>query len=183
MVHWLHSHRLVDIKCLSIYPLFWDNLTPNDPFFSFKPHPMTPFSTLVSNFTYKLQIFACFACILRNLNILQQFFINIKFANFGLKLHFCILNDPHFGSPHQKDPIFFEPTLNDPPFPTKSYTQCPLLSFSGRHMYVPFICKYPPGTCPLKCSHITVLLFRVFGFISCHFPTSTCTSVIYHATV
>ena len=33
----------VDIKCLSIDPCFYPDFTPNDPPFSFSPHPMTSF--------------------------------------------------------------------------------------------------------------------------------------------
>ena len=53
-----HSHMSVYIKCLSLDPLFYANLTPNDLFF-IQSTPNDPiFSTFVSNFTYKLQIFA-----------------------------------------------------------------------------------------------------------------------------
>ena len=58
----------------------------------------------------------------------------IQIANFCLKIHFCTLNDPHFGSLHQKRSHYFEPTQNDPLFSTKSYTECPLILFSGRHI-------------------------------------------------
>ena len=40
------------------------------------------------------------------------------------------------------------PTPNDPLFSTKSYTECPLFSFSGRHLYVTFIFECPPGALP-----------------------------------
>ena len=40
--------------------------------------------------------------------------------------------------------MFFEATLNDALFSTKYYTEFPLLSFSGRHMYVTFIFECPP---------------------------------------
>ena len=105
-------------------------------------HPMTPlFSTYVSNFTYKLQIFARFVRILRNLQICSKF--NIKFANFGLKLHFCALNDPQFGSPHRKRSHFLGAHTEWTHFCNKILHWMPLLSFSGRHLYVTFIFKCP----------------------------------------
>ena len=68
-----HYHMSVDIKCLSIDPHFYADLTPNDPFF-IQSAPNDPFfSTFVSNFTYNLQIFAHFARILRDWTILRQF--------------------------------------------------------------------------------------------------------------
>ena len=75
------------------------------PFFTLILHPMTPvflqstpndpfFSTCVwSNFTYKLQIFACFACILRNLTILRQY-DPTEWPPF-----FDEILQPYFGSP------------------------------------------------------------------------------------
>ena len=92
----------ISSKCLSIDPLYADP-TPNDPLFSVHTHPL--FSTFVSNFTYKLQIFA-------------------RFAPF-----FC---------PHQMIPLFS----------MKSYTECPLHSFSGWHLHVTFIFQPPPPPPP-----------------------------------
>ena len=51
---------------------------------------------------------------------------------------------PFLGSSHQKDPIFLEPTPNDPLFSTTSYTECP------------YFCS-PVGTCTLAHFHIQVL--------------------------
>ena len=160
----------VDIKCLSLDPLFYANLTPNDLFFFIQSTPDDPLFLL----GIKLQIFAC---ILRNLTSFCQFYalyiptidkrrpgrprtsylrimykdyfgimkeqcknsrlphllmivvhgetlwspapqpmdddddddvnFNIKFDNSGLKLHFCMLNNPCFWSPHQKKMSFF----------------------------------------------------------------------------
>ena len=42
-----HSHMSVEIKCLSLDPLFYADPTPNDPLFLFSPHPMTPFFPLL----------------------------------------------------------------------------------------------------------------------------------------
>ena len=56
---------------------------------------------------------------------------------------------PIFGSPDQKSPHFFffffflVPTPNDPLFLTKFYTERPLFSFSGRHLYATFIFECP----------------------------------------
>ena len=44
---WGHSHMSVDIKCLSIDPLFYADHTPNDPLSLFSPHPVTPFFPLL----------------------------------------------------------------------------------------------------------------------------------------
>ena len=41
------------------------------------------------------------------------------------------------------------PTPNDPLFSTKSYTECPLFLFSGRHLYVTFIFLVPPPGPPI----------------------------------
>ena len=76
---------------------------------------MTPFYPLLYQILHEnSKFFARFACILRNLTILRQFYI--KFANFAFKLHFCTLNDPHFWESTPKEPHFFVPTPNDPPF-------------------------------------------------------------------
>ena len=48
-----HSHMLVDIKCLSITPLFYADPTPNDPLFLFSPHPMTPFFPVLYQILHK----------------------------------------------------------------------------------------------------------------------------------
>ena len=141
-----HSHMSVDIKSLSIDSLFYADPASNDPLFSISPHPMTNFfPTFVSNFTYKLQIFACFSRILRNLAILWQFWY--KTSKFWLEIAFLHTEWPPFLGVHtKKDPIlFWVSTLNDSPFSTKSYTERPLFLFFGRHLYVTFIFECPPG--------------------------------------
>ena len=148
-----HSHMLVDIKCLSIDPLFYADLTPNDPPSFFSPHPMTPFFPLLYQILHT------------NCKFSHAFWeiykfcgnSNIRFANFGLKLHFCTLNDSHFWeSTSKKILFFFAPTPNDPLFSVKSYTKCPLLSFSGRHLYITFIFRSPPGTAVASASWSTL---------------------------
>ena len=141
--HGGHSHVLVDIKCLSIDPLFF---TPT-------LHPMTPF---FHSFHTQWPPFFHF-CI--------KFYI--KIANFcALRAHFEKFNDfvailtenlqimpwnytfAHWITPiSKKAPIFLVPTPNDPLFLTKFYTERPLFSFSGRHLYVTFIFECPPGAC------------------------------------
>ena len=135
---------MVDIKCLSIDPLYF---TPT-------LHPMTPFFHSVHT---QWPLFFHF-CI--------KFFI--KVANFcALRAHFEKFNDfvailtenlqilpwnctfahwmtPISGSPHQQSPHFLVLTPNDALFTTKSYTERPLFSFSGRHLYVTFIFECPP---------------------------------------
>ena len=147
---------LVDIKCRSIDPLFHADLTPNDPLFP-SVHAQWPpfFPTFVSNFTYKLQIFTRFACILKN--------FNIKFANFGRKLHFCTVNDPHFReSTSKKDPIFLKPTQNDPFFqqnltPNAPYFHSPV----GTCMSL----SYSSAPPPLESTHTTANSTK-WGYIS-----------------
>ena len=145
-----HSHMLVDIKCLSIDPLFYADPTPNDPLFSFSPHPMTPFFHFCIKFYIKIANF----CTLRA--HFEQFydFVAILTENLQILPWNCTLAHwmtPISGSPHQKSPYFFffffflVPTPNDPLFSTKSYTECPLFSFYGRHLYVTFIFECPPG--------------------------------------
>ena len=61
-----------------------------------------------------------------------------------MKRYFCTLNDPHIWEyTPKKDPIFFLVPPNDPYFSTKSYTECPLLLFSSKHLYVTFIFECP----------------------------------------
>ena len=141
-----HSHMSVDMKCLStIHPLFYANLTPNDPPFSFSPHPVTPFSF----FPLSYQILHTNSKFLHALHAFWEIYkfcgnFNIKLSNFDLKLHFCTLNDPHFCESTSKRSHFLEPTPNDPFFSTKPYTECRLLLLSGRHLSITFIFEWPP---------------------------------------
>ena len=48
-----HSHMLVDIKCLSIDPLFLRRSYTQWPPFLFSPHPMTPFFPLLYQILHK----------------------------------------------------------------------------------------------------------------------------------
>ena len=103
--------------------------------------PLFHFPT-VSNFTHKLLIFTSFAHILkflRDIKLCGNF--NIKFANFGSKLHFCTLNDPHFWESSSQNIPFFgvhfgtpffqrNLTLNAPFFPFPVGT-CTSLSYSS----------------------------------------------------
>ena len=86
---------------------------------------------------------------------IQQFCgnFNIKFANFWMKLHFCKLNDTHFlgESTPKKAPFFLVCFCflfcfhTEWPLYDEILHQSPLLSFSGRHLYITFIFE-----CPLK---------------------------------
>ena len=137
---------LVDIKCLSIDPLFYADPTSNDLLFSFSPHPMTPFFPLLYQILHKkFEIFAHFARILRNLTILWQF--NRKFANFALKLHFCTLNDPQFWESTPKMPPFFWCPHRMTPFfrrnltPNAPYFRSPV----GTCTSLSYLSAPPPG--------------------------------------
>ena len=69
-----------------------------------------------------------------------------KLQNLPLEIAFLHTEWPPFLGAHtKKAPIFLVPTPNDPLFSTKSYTECPLFSFSSRHLYVTFILECPPG--------------------------------------
>ena len=94
--HGGHSHMSADIKCLLIDPLYYADLTPNNPPFFFSPHPMTPF-------------FSTFISILHtNCKFLHAFWeiyqfcgnFNKKLANLGLKLHFLHTKWPPFLEVH-----------------------------------------------------------------------------------
>ena len=123
---------LVDIKCLSIDPLFYANPTPNDPFFLFSPHPTTPFFFHFCITSYiKIANFCPLRAHFEKLNDFCGNF-NRKFANFALKLHFCTLNDPHFGEFTPKKPPFFWCPHRMTPFfrrnltPNASYFRSPV---------------------------------------------------------
>ena len=150
-------HMSVDIKGLSIDPFFRRSYT-NDRLYLFSPQPMTPLFSLLYQILHTNCKFLRASCafweILTNCGD-----FTIKFGHFDLKLHFCTLNDPILGvhtkgflvwtpknGGHSEIFFFFVPTKNDPLFSTKSYTERPLLPFSGRHLYVTFILEYPRVT-------------------------------------
>ena len=139
----------VDIKCLSIDPLFLRRSYTQWPPFLFSPHPMTPFFPLLYQILPKKIAFFCalrvhfekfndFVAIL--IEILQILPYNCIFAH---------RMTPIFGSPRQKSPHFFDVHTEWPLFSTKSYTERPLFSFSGRHLYVTFIFECPPRPPPV----------------------------------
>ena len=119
---------------------FWVDLTPNNPLFLQ--------STPLCFFHFRIKFYIQIANFCAFCAHIEKFCgnCNIKCPNFGLKLHFCTLNVPIFGSPHQKRSIFLSPRRMTPFFSTKSYTECPLFSLSGRHMYVTFIFECPRGS-------------------------------------
>ena len=96
----------------------------------------------------------------------------IKFTNFGLKLHFCTLNDRHLWESTSKNNPFFWVHTKWPPFSTKLYTKCPLLSAPVKNMYVTFIFEYPPTTWGQKWKQSSVVkdpqlvLFYLHGTIT-----------------
>ena len=103
--HGRHSHMSVDIKCLSIDPFYTPILhlmTP--PFLS--PYSIFPFFPPLYQILHKN---CTFSRALRAFWEIYKFCgnFNIKFANFGLKLHFSHWMTPIFGSPHQKRSIFW----------------------------------------------------------------------------
>ena len=133
------SHMSVDIKCLSIDSPFTPILHPMTP-----PFPQSTPNDLLFPLLY--QNFHKNDANFRALGFweIYQFWdnFNIKFANFGLKLNFCTLNDPHFWeSTSKKIPLFGAHTI-DPLFSTKSYTECPYF----RSPVGTFISECLPGT-------------------------------------
>ena len=133
----------VDIKCLyrppflqrsyTQWPPFFLQSTPNDPFFNSR----VKFYIQIANFRVLRTHFEKF------INFVVT--LTKTFEIFGLKLHFCTLNDPHFGSPHQKRPLFWCPhritpffLRNPTPWPNAPYFRSPLgtctsLSYSSAH--------------------------------------------------
>ena len=121
------------------------------PFSTLILHPITPFSSVHTQwliFLLSYQILQASCAFWDIYKFCGKF--NIKnLQNFGLKLHFCKLNNPHIWestSKKKKYSISLVSTLNNPLFSTKSYTKCPLFSFSSWHMYmyITFIFEYPP---------------------------------------
>ena len=118
-----HSNMSVDIKYLSIKPPFLRRSYTQWPPFFLSPHtlndPLFPLSCQILHTKWK------FLGASRAFWEIYQFWGNfdIKFTNFGLKLHFCTLNDaflhtkwPRFGGFDIKKDLFFQPTSNDPFF-------------------------------------------------------------------
>ena len=108
-------------------PPFCADLTPNYPLFPLVQTQWPPFFPL----SYQILHTNCkLSRASRSFWEMYKFCrnLNIKFANFDLKLHFWTHTE-------------------NPPFSAKSDTECPLVSFSGRHLYVTFIFECPsPGT-------------------------------------
>ena len=133
---------LVDIKCLSKDPFYYANPTPNDPLF-IQSTPNDPLFHFCIKFYIKIANFCALRAHFEKFNNFEA----ILTENLQILPWNCIFAHwmtPIFGSPHQKSPHFLVPTPNDPLFSTKSYTECPLFSFSGRHLYVTFIFECPP---------------------------------------
>ena len=127
-----HSHLLVDIKCLSIDPLFHAYLTPNDPLFFF--------NTNFTNWKYLGALCAFWEIYTFCGNF------NIKFANFGLKIAVLHTNWPPFLGIHiKKIPVsffffffffFFWAPQNDPFFqwnliPNAHYFRSPISTYAS----------------------------------------------------
>ena len=133
----VHSHLLVDIKCLLIDPPFHADLTPNDPHF-----PLS-YQILHTNWKYLGALYAFWE--------IYTFCDNfkIKFANFGLKIAVLHTKWPPFLGIHIKKIFFylifffFLSSHRMTPSSVKSYTECPLLLFSNWHLHVTFIFEYP----------------------------------------
>ena len=154
-----HSHMLVDIKCLSMRPLFYADPTPNDPLFSFSPHPMTPFFPFLYHILHKIANF----CALRaHFEEFSDFVAILTFANFALKLHFCTLNDPHFWESTPKKPPFFWCPHRMTPFfrrnltPNAPYFRSPV----GTYTPLSYLSAPPPGIWVIFCN-IRITLKRV----------------------
>ena len=96
-------------------PPFYTNLIPNDSPFFLNPHPVTPIFLL----TYQILHTNC--KFLRTSHAFWKLYkfcgnFNIKFSNFGLKMHFCPLNDPHFWESTSKKSTFWSPHWMTPFF-------------------------------------------------------------------
>ena len=124
---------------------FTPTLHPMTPFFYSVHTQWPPFFTFLSNFTEKLQILARFAHFEKFNDFVAVLTENLQILPWNCTCAHWMT--PISGSPHQKAPMFLVPTPNDPLFSTKSYTEYPLFSFSGRHLYVTFIFEYPPPGC------------------------------------
>ena len=134
----------VDIKSLSIDPLILQRSYTQWPSSFFSPHPMTPFFHFCIKFYIKIANFCALRAHFEKFND----FVAILTENLQILPWNCIFAHwmtPIFGSRHQKSPLFLVPTLNDPLYSTKSYTERPLFSFSSRHLYVTFIFEWTPG--------------------------------------
>ena len=123
-------------------PHFYANLTANNPMFSSVHTQWPPYPLL-----YQILHTNCqFSCTLHAFWEILQFGSNfsVKFVNFGLKLHFCTLNDSLFGEFTPKRPHIFG-----------AHTNWPLFQ---RHLTLnaPYFCS-PVGTCTLGHFHIQVL--------------------------
>ena len=144
----------VDIKCLSIDPLFLRRSYTQWPLFYSVHTQWPPFYHFCIKFYIKIAKFNDFVAILtENLQILPW------------NLHFCTLNDPHFWEstpkkppffwcPHRMNPFRRNLTLNAPYFcslvgtcTSLSYLSAPpgtLMLLSRGHLYVTFIFECPP---------------------------------------
>ena len=116
-----YFHMSANIICL--YYTQWPSLSlqpaPNDPFFQ----------NFNINFKFLVRIF-------KNSSIFSwKGESSLKFETKK-----TTANDPLFWEFHTtKVQFFVDPTPNDSLFSTKSYTECPLFLFSGRHIPVTFI--------------------------------------------
>ena len=127
-----HSHMLLGINCLSLDQLFYTNPTPNDHFF-LQSTLNDPFVQFCKEFHIEMKKNFRASCAIRKLYNFMSIWAK-KMQILAWKFYFHTLKDPIFWSPHRMTPLFL----------TKSYTESPLFSYSGRHMYVTFIFKCPP---------------------------------------
>ena len=121
-------------------PLFYANLTPNDPVFHYSPHPMT-FFFFFHNFNVKFQIF-------RALRPHFKIFANFQLekVNFHSNLTKITPNDPLLWEVHTKKGPLFGISHPMTPFYYQILHECPLFSFFGRHIPFTFIFECPPPT-------------------------------------
>ena len=107
-------------------PLFDVNLTPTDPFFHCSSHQMTrPFFFKISTFRAHFE----------NLKLsVKNGKLSLKFETKKNGMH--RMPPPLFWEVHtKKRPYFFDHPPIGPLFAKKGYTECPLFSFPGRHIY------------------------------------------------
>ena len=129
-----HSHMSVDIKCLSIDPLFYADPTPNDPLF-YSVHTLwPPFFHFCIKFYIKIANFCALSPHFEKFND----FVAILTENLQILPWNCIIA-------HWMTPIFWESTPKKPPFFLVLTPNDPLFR-RNLTLNSPFF-RSPVGTC------------------------------------
>ena len=156
------------ISSACIMTPFLANLTPNDPVFHYILYPMQwPI------FFFKISNFLHASCTFQRL---CQF--SVEKGKFLLNFDKICTEWPLFWEIYTKKAQLFWIPHQWPPFSTKSYTECPLFSFFGRHIPATFIfeCPLPPGHRPTSILAICWITKRVlFRNILSNLTVNYCT--------